>query len=358
MARVGVLGATGYVGRELLALIATHPYLDLGFATAREGAGRSLEDAMPGLHFAFPGTRLGSLAELLADPGGLSEVDAVFLALPHGESQRVVPRLLDVRTDLLLVDLAADFRLRERRVYEAWYHEKHVCPELLDQAIYGMPELNRQEMVAAADELVTSGRGILLAAPGCYPTAASLVLAPLVQSGMLEAQGIIVDAASGISGAGHKVTPATGFSHANEDFCAYGLLDHRHTPEIEQACKAEVIFTPHLAPMTRGILATVYARPSSAGSMPSTEDVLQALSDRYVDEPFVWVSEASPSTKETSGSNTAHLSARVDKRTGWVVLLAAIDNLVKGASGQAIQGANICMGFDETAGLRRIGSYP
>jgi N-acetyl-gamma-glutamyl-phosphate reductase len=216
---------------------------------------------------------------------------------------------------------------------------------LLAEFAFGLPELFRSELVGAE----------LVAAPGCYVTAASLALAPLVRLGVVEATGVIVDAASGVSGAGRGLKPSTAFCTVDEDFTAYGLLDHRHTPEIEQVTGAQVLFTPHLAPMNRGILATCYARPAAA---TSTAELLEVLAGAYAGEPFIVVSPASPSTKATLGSNTAHLTARYDDRTGWVVVIAALDNLVKGASGQAVQCANLVLGLPETDGLPLVGLHP
>ena len=194
-----------------------------------------------------------------------------------------------------------------------------------------------------------------MAAPGCYPTAAALALAPLVRAGVIEPTGIVVDAASGVSGAGRPAKPQTSFCAVDEDFVAYGLLHHRHTPEIEQASGAGVLFTPHVAPMSRGILATCYARPAGGCD---TDDLLAVYESAYAAEPFVTVSERSPSTKATLGSNSAHLTARADARTGWVVALCALDNLGKGASGQAVQCANLLGGLEETTGLTTVGVYP
>jgi N-acetyl-gamma-glutamyl-phosphate reductase len=245
----------------------------------------------------------------------------------------------------VIVDLSADFRLRDASLYPRWYGAAHRHPELLPRFAYGLPELFRDEIVGAE----------AVAAPGCYVTASALAIAPLVRAGVIDPSGVIVDAASGVSGAGRSLKATTAFCTVDEDFTAYGLLDHRHTPEIEQATGAQVLFTPHLAPMNRGILATCYARPAEA---TSTESLLATLARSYKDEPFVVVGEASPSTKATLGSNTAHLTARYDERTGWAVVLAAIDNLVKGASGQAIQCANIALGLPETEGLPLAGMYP
>jgi N-acetyl-gamma-glutamyl-phosphate reductase len=277
------------------------------------------------------------------EPALVRDVDLVFLALPHGHSQRLAAAVLDAGAKV--VDLAADFRLKDPAAYERWYHETHTAPDLLPRFVYGLPELFRPD-IHKADAV---------AAPGCYPTAAALALAPLVERELIETTGVIVDAASGVSGAGRALKHATHFGTANEDFVAYGLLDHRHTPEIEQAAGVQALFTPHLAPMTRGILATCYARPRVE---TSTAQLLDALRDAYRGEPFVVVSDEPPSTKATWGSNSAHLTARYDDRTGWVVVLCALDNLVKGASGQAVQCANLALGLDETAGLSAIGVYP
>ena len=338
MYRVGVVGASGYAGAELLRLCHSHPDLDVAWATGDTQAGTLVAGLYPSLAAAYPG-----LAFETFDPAMASGVDLVFLALPHGASQRLVPALLEA--GVKVVDLGADFRLRDPAVYERWYGEAHVAPELIERFAYGLPELQRDH-IAKADAVASAG---------CYPTAAALALAPLTAARAIEPAGVIVDAASGVSGAGRALKHGTHFGTANEDFTAYGLLDHRHTPEMEQSVGATILFTPHLAPMTRGILATCYARPA-AGAAP--EDVLGILAAAYEDEPFVVVSPASPSTKATWGSNAVHLTARYDERTGYVLVLAALDNLVKGASGQAVQCANILLGLEETSGLSSIGVYP
>ena len=278
-----------------------------------------------------------------ADPSIADGADVVFLALPHGASQDLVPHLMVASG--LVVDLAADFRLKDPALYPRWYGEEHRHPELIAQAALGIPELFREDLRGAR----------LIAAAGCYPTAAALALAPLVRGGLIEGSGIVVDAASGVSGAGRVPRANTHFNAVDEDFTAYGLLTHRHTPEIEQAVGAEVIFTPHLAPMNRGILATCYARSAVGGG---DADPLAVLAEFYADERFVMVSARSPSTKATLGSNAAHLTARRDERTGWIVSIAAIDNLTKGAAGQALQCANIALGLDEATGLAATGLYP
>lgn len=338
MAKVGIVGASGYTGAELLRLCAAHPELSVEVATGDSQAGTAVADLYPSLAAAYGDLVFEPYTESLTD--GL---DLVFLGLPHGASQAIVPELLDRVPHV--VDLAADFRLHDPALYPRWYGVEHAAPELLERFVYGLPELFRAQLAGAA----------AIAVPGCYPTAANLALAPLVRGGLVEPTGIIVDAASGVSGAGRPPKPTTTFCTVDEDFTAYGLLDHRHTPEMEVVLGTQVLFTPHLAPMNRGILATCYARPTGP---TSTEAVLAAMQEAYSGEPFVVVSERSPSTKATLGSNAAHLTARADERTGWVVAIAAIDNLVKGASGQAVQCANLALGLPEGTGLPTAGLYP
>ncbi len=336
---VGVFGASGYAGAELLRLLSAHPHFRAVLATADTQAGGRVADLYPSLAAAYPGLMLTA-----ADPALVDGLEVVFLALPHGASEELVPELRKrVGT---VVDLAADFRLRDPASYPRWYGREHSCPDLLAEAVTGIPELYRADLPGAT----------LIAAAGCYPTAAALALAPLARAGMIDNQGVVVDAASGVSGAGRVPRVHTHFNTVDEDFTAYGLLQHRHTPEIEQAVGAQVIFTPHLAPMNRGILATCYARP--APDAVAGPDPLAALGAFYAGAPFVTVHERSPSTKATLGSNCAHLTARYDDRTGWIVAIAAIDNLTKGAAGQAIQCANLALGLPETAGLPLVGVYP
>lgn len=338
MVSIGIVGGSGFTGAELLRLCAGHPDLTVELATGDTQVGAAVADAYPSLAAAYPELQFTAYA-----PQAMRGLDLVFCALPHGASQAVVPEL---RTEVKhVVDLAADFRLHDPATYAHWYGEPHDAPELLDEFVYGLPELHRDALRSAP----------LVAAPGCYPTAATLALAPLLRAGVIESTGIIVDAASGVSGAGRGLTATTHFGAANEDFRAYGLIDHRHTPEIEQVVGAQVLFTPHLAPMTRGILATCYARPTGR---TSTGELLDALTAAYAGEPFIIVSPNPPSTKATWGSNTAHLSARYDDRTGWVLVLAALDNLVKGASGQALQCANLMLDLDEISGLTNTGVAP
>jgi N-acetyl-gamma-glutamyl-phosphate reductase len=347
MLSVAVIGASGYAGGELLRLIAGHPELDVVVATGDSQAGTRVADLYPSLTPAYP-----DLVFAGYDPVLLADVDICFVALPHGASQ---PIMAEVAAEARwVVDLAADFRLHRPELYDEWYGEAHTAPALLTEFTYGLPELFRDEVKAAR----------LVAAPGCYPTTAALALAPLVRAGAVDPHGIVVDAASGVSGAGRPPKPTTSFCTVDEDFTAYSLLTHRHTPEIEQAVveasglgagDVQVLFTPHLAPMNRGILATCYARPTAS---TSTDELLALFRAAYAGEPFVVVTDGSPSTKATLGSNAAHLTARFDPRTGYVVAIASLDNLVKGASGQAVQCANLMAGLDETTGLSALGVYP
>jgi len=342
MRKIAIVGASGFTGAELLRLCAAHPDLDVVAATGDSQAGESIAGLYPSLAAAYGDRVFDAYRPELVDGA-----DLVFL--PHGASQAIVPALRGRVGHL--VDLAADFRLDDPALYPTWYGDDHQAPELLDDFVFGLPELFRSDLVDAE----------LIAAPGCYVTTASMALAPLVAAGTVEPTGIVVDAASGVSGAGRPPKPTTTFCAVDEDFTAYGLLTHRHTPEIEMAVgrhagtDVQLLFTPHLAPMNRGILATCYARPTAA---TSTDAVLAQLGEAYRDEPFVVVSERSPSTKATLGSNAVHLTARVDERTGWVVVIAALDNLVKGASGQAVQCANLALGLPEQTGLPVCGLYP
>jgi N-acetyl-gamma-glutamyl-phosphate reductase len=271
-------------------------------------------------------------------------LDVVFLGIPHEAALEIAPQL--VGKVGCVIDLSAAYRLKDSSLYPTWYGFDHTQPELLAQAVYGLPELYRSQLPGAK----------LIATPGCYVTAASLALTPLVRAGLVQSQGVIVDAASGVSGAGRALKHGSLFSTVDEDFTAYGLLDHRHTPEIEQVTGAQVLFTPHLAPMNRGILATCYARPQ--GDAPTTASLLASLATFYKDEPFIVVRPQVPSTKATLGTNTVHITARYDERTGYVMVLAALDNIAKGASGGAVQSMNVTLGLPEVSGLSTVGVYP
>ena len=335
MIRTAILGASGYVGGELLRLIAAHPELVAEKLFGESKAGQKVSAIHPHLAAAYP----HAVVEKFED-GALDGIDLVFAALPHGHSQRLAARILE--RGIPFVDLGADFRLDEAATYERWYGHPHEAPALLGKFVYGIPELNRAAIKDAR----------AVAAAGCYATAAILALKPLVDAGTLKPESLIVDAASGVSGAGREAKEATGFSTVEGSFSAYGLLTHRHTAEMEMAIGGTVLFTPHLVPMTRGILATCY------GEATRPCDPLEVLRAAYANEPFVHVTDQPPATKWVTGSNGVQLTARYDDRTGRVVALAAIDNLGKGAAGQMIQCANLMLGHDETAGLTTIGVYP
>ena len=340
MYRVGILGASGFTGVELLRLCAGHPEFEVVYATGDTQAGTRAATVYPSLATRYPNL-VFSQFEL---PSAL-DCDVVFLCLPHEAALELAPQLVGkVR---LVIDLSAAFRLRDTSLYPRWYGFEHNQAELVQQAVYGLPELYRSQLVGAS----------FIATPGCYVTAASLALAPLVANSVIDPKGVIVDAASGVSGAGRSLKASSMFTSVDEDFTAYGLLDHRHTPEMEQVTGAQILFTPHLAPMNRGILATCYARPA-VGTSPTTPGVLATLAKAYAGEQFVAVSPTIPSTKATLGTNSAHLTARYDERSGYVVVLAALDNLTKGASGGAMQAANVALGLPEDSGLSHVGMYP
>ena len=334
MIRTAILGASGFVGGELLRLIAAHPELAPAKLFGESKAGQLLGAVHPHLAAACP------QAVIEKFDGALDGIDLVFAALPHGHSQRIAAAILD--SGIPFVDLGADFRLDDTATYERWYGHPHEAPELLGRFVYGIPELNR--------EAIKSAKAV--AAAGCYATAAILALKPLVDAGIVKPESLIVDAASGVSGAGREAKEATGFSTVDGSFSGYGLLNHRHTAEMEMAIGGTVLFTPHLVPMTRGILATCY------GEALGPCDPLAVLRKAYAGEPFVHVTDQPPATKWVTGSNGVQLTARYDERTGRILVLSALDNLGKGAAGQMIQCANLMLGLEETAGLTTIGVYP
>jgi N-acetyl-gamma-glutamyl-phosphate reductase len=313
--------------------------------TADANAGATVGELYPSLASTYEGLTYEAVA-----PAELAGLDLVFLCLPHGQSQAIAADLVD--TVGHVVDLGADFRLPIDQ-YEQWYGEAHTAPGLVEQFAFGMPELYREEITAARH----------VASPGCYPTSASLALAPLFAAGLVEPTGVVVDAVSGVSGAGRGLKATSLFAEVSDNVNAYGLLTHRHTAEMEQALghvageTVQVLFTPHLVPMTRGILATCYARPVAGVSL-STDALLAGYHDFYADEPFVHVTDGSPATKATLGSNAAHVTVRYDERTHTVLAIGALDNLVKGASGQALQNANLVLGLPETTALSTIGLMP
>ena len=340
MITVGIVGASGYTGAELLRLAAQHPDFDVVYATGDTQAGTAAAALYPSLAGAYPELVFESF-----DVGRARGLDLVFLGLPHEASMALAPEL--VGHVGCVVDLSAAYRLKDRAHYPAFYGFEHDQPDLLADAVYGLPEKYRNDLKGAG----------LVATPGCYVTAATLALEPLVAAGAIDPHGVIVDAASGVTGAGRKLSHENLFPTVDDNFTAYGLLKHRHTPEMEQEIGAQILFTPHLLPMSRGILATCYARPA-AGSSPTTDSLLDVYRTRFADEPFVVVTDDPPSTKATLGSNSVHVTARYDERTGFVIAIAALDNLAKGASGGAVQSANVALGLAETAGLSRVGLMP
>jgi len=336
--RAAILGASGYVGGELLRLLSMHPDVQVVRLFGDSKAGHDVAAVHPHVAPVYAGMRVERY-----EPARLDGVDLVFAALPHGESQKVAGEIL--HRGLKLVDLGADFRLADADNYRRWYGEPHGAPDLLGRFVYGIPELHRAAIRGAQ----------AVAAAGCYPTAAILVLKPLVDAGLIEPGSLIVDAASGVSGAGRALKEGTSFNTVMGSFSAYGLLGHRHTAELEQALAGTVLFTPHLAPMARGILATCYGTATRA---MGGDEPLHVLRSAYASEPFVHVTDDPPATKWVAGTNVAQVSARFDRRTGRVLAIGAIDNLGKGAAGQMIQCANLMFDRAETAGLNLCGVYP
>ncbi len=339
MIDVAVVGAAGYAGIEAVRLVLGHPEMRLVAATSAADEGRAIADVYPSLSGA---TDLVFTAPD-ADTVG-AQASVAFLSVPHTAAMALVPDLL--LRDVAVIDLSADFRLKDVEVYESWYEVDHVAPELLDEAVYGLPEFNRAALPGAR----------LVACPGCYPTASLLAAAPAFEAGVCSADHGVIDAKSGVSGAGRTASPGVHFCTVNENLAPYKVAGHRHTPEIEQGLTEAagrdifVTFTPHLVPMTRGLLATTYLPLHD----PMTTDEAVALyAERYADEPFVHVRPAGhmPGTHEVAGSNRAHIGVAVDERTGMLIVACAIDNLIKGSSGQALQCANLVLGFDESAGL-------
>ena len=349
--RVGIIGATGYVGSELVRLLVRHPNVDLVGLMGRDRH----DEPIGATHAHLAGTGLTVEDEL-------PETDAVFLALPHGAAAALVPDLID--RGIAVIDLGPDFRLRDAADYPRWYGFDHPRPDLLDVAVYGLPELHRPELQALVERPVA-----IVGSPGCYPTATLLGLAPLARAGLIG--DLVVDAKSGVSGAGREARADYMFGEVNESVRAYGVGGHRHVAEIEQelavAAAREgldpsanpgaiaVDFLPHLIPMTRGILASSHVRPTR----PVTQAEVDALfAEAYEDEPFVTVVPAPPTTKHVTGSNEVRIHVRVDERIGRIVVIAVEDNLVKGAAGQAIQAFDIIHGLPETTGLEQLPLSP
>lgn len=339
MVRAAVVGAAGYTGIETVRLLLGHPGFEVTTVTSAADAGNLVEDLYPGLTGCGLRFEAPDIAKIAAD------ADVAFLAVPHTAALDIAPALLDA--GLKVFDLSADFRLNDAAVYETWYAVHHTAPELLESAVYGLPELSREGLVDAT----------LVACPGCYPTASAIAVAPAYRAGLTIHGGrVVIDAKSGVSGAGRKANAATHYVTANESMRPYGVGSHRHTPEIAQTLAAlagsqvSLCFTPHLVPLSRGLLATAYLQ---AVDGLTTEDAVGAYMQAYADEPFVTVHPAGrmPATHDVVGTNRAHVGVAVDEASSTLVVACAIDNLVKGSGGQALQCANIALGFEETTGL-------
>jgi N-acetyl-gamma-glutamyl-phosphate reductase len=341
--KVGIINVTGYAGIELARILLQHGEVEISGVTGRSAVGKKLAEVYPQM-WALDLTITDELTD---------SADIVFSALPHVSSAEKLAPL--VRQGVKAVDISGDFRLKEKGEYEVWYKSDHAAPDLLQEAVYGLPELNRDEVRLAN----------LVANPGCYPTAALLALAPAVAAGIIEPD-IIVDAKSGVSGAGRKSQVEYSYSEVNESINAYSLDGHRHQPEIgqelgrlDEAFRSQITFLPHLVPMTRGLLASCYAPiKRSALGIDLQSAVMDVYSDFYKDEPFVHIGNNPPATKHTVGSNFCLLYPTVELRTNRLIVISCIDNLVKGAAGQAVQNMNIMSGLSETQGLDNLTIYP
>lgn len=342
--RVAVAGATGYVGGELLRYLALHKAFDVSMVTSEKEAGRLVNTFYPSLPM-YRDLRFQSLKE----NDDLKAMDVVFLSLPAGEAHQLVPELISA--GVTVVDLSADFRLRNVRDYETWYHREHLAPEYVEQAVYGLSEWQRPTLPGAK----------LIANPGCYPTATLLGAMPLVSKHLVETE-VIIDAKSGISGAGKGLKEESLFVERSDNLQAYGLAGvHRHVPEIEQGLSAfaseeiRVAFTPHLIPMNRGMLVTAYYKLRQSMTETSLAELYREV---YQDEPFVAVVDHVPGTKEVMGTNRCHLHVSLDRRTSRVIVVSVIDNLGKGAAGQAVQNANLALGISEIEGVNLPAMVP
>lgn len=342
MIKVGIVGGTGYTGVELMRLLAVHPQVRLQAITSRSNAGKAVANEYPNLR------GIVDLDFTVPDMDSYRDCDLVFFATPNATAMKEAETLL--AAGIKMIDLAADFRIKDIPLWEKWYGEKHTCPDLVEEAVYGLPEMNR--------EAIKSAR--LVANPGCYPTAVILAMLPLLKHGLIEPASIIADCKSGTSGAGRKANVGTAFCEITDSFKAYGVAGHRHLPEIQQVLKsvspsADLVFTPHLLPIIRGIHATVYADGKG-----SDGNVQQIFEDFYRDEAFVDVMPAGshPETRSVKGANFCRIAVHYLEQSNKYVVLSVIDNLVKGAAGQAVQNMNLMFGINETTGLESPGMMP
>jgi len=343
MIKAGIVGGTGYTGIELLRILVMHPQVEISVITSRSEAGKPVSDLYPNLREKI------DLVFSMPDPVILSACDVVFFATPNGTAMISTPALLDA--GVRVIDLAADFRIKDVSEWEQWYGMTHACPDLLDEAVYGLPEVNR--------ELIRNAR--LIANPGCYPTAVLLGFLPLIEAGLVDSEHLIADCKSGVSGAGRAANVGSLLCEASESFKAYGVSGHRHLPEIRQGLETAVgmpvglTFVPHLTPMIRGIHATLYST-----CINDKVDLQSLYADRYADEPFVDVMPAGshPETRSVKGSNYCRLSVHQPQSRDTVVVLSVIDNLVKGAAGQAVHNMNLMFGLDEDMGIDAVALMP
>jgi N-acetyl-gamma-glutamyl-phosphate reductase len=344
--RIGILGASGYTGADAVRLLARHPNVEIAALTANTHAGKAMEEVFP--HFFM--LDLPRLVEW--EKVDWSKLDAVFCGLPHGTTQEIIAAVLAANPAVKILDMSADFRLRDMGVYAQWYGHEHRAPNLQSEAVYGLTEFYREQITAAR----------LVACPGCYPTAVLLAMVPLARAKLIDVDDIVIDAKSGITGAGRGLKQNTLFSEAGEGLSAYSVGTHRHSPEIEQeigvAAGADVTvnFTPHLIPMSRGEYCTCYVKLRGA----SADDLRAALTDAYKDEPFVHVAKKGviPQTQNVRGSNYVQIAVIADRIKNRAIVISTIDNLVKGSAGQAIQNMNLMFGFAETTGLEQIALFP
>lgn len=348
MAKVGILGASGYTGAELMRLLLRHPQAELTLLTADSKAGRPVAEVYP----QFASCRLPDLVALPADWGAV-EADVIFCALPHATTQTVIAALLAARPTMKVVDLSADFRLSDPAAYRRWYGHEHAALHLQAEAVYGLTEVYRTAVAGAR----------LVANPGCYTTAAQLAVLPLLRAGAIDPDRIVIDAKSGVSGAGRAARESSLFTEVSEGFHAYGVGHHRHMAELDEqfslAAGREVVpsFTPHLVPMNRGILSTHYVEGVGGSDAAGLHAI---LSEAYAAEPFVTVLPfgQTPQTRHVRGSNHTQIGVAADRRPGRAIVISALDNLVKGASGQAIQNMNLMLGLPETTGLEQVALFP
>lgn len=347
--KVGIIGAAGFAGAELVRLVLQHPEFELAVITSNADAGTSLADVYP----AFAGA--SDLVFTTHDDPAVKSCDLAFLAVPHTAAMAQVPALLDA--GVTVVDLSADYRLADKDVYEQWYGAKHTSPELLATRSFGLPELFGED-IDRAHELHVAGKPALVACAGCYPTATSIASAPAIRAGWTQGL-VIVDAKSGVTGAGKGCSAKTHFCNADEDVQAYNVGKHRHTPEIEQILgkPGEVVFTPHLVPQRRGILSTVYLQLTPEAASMSVEEIIDYYAGFYEGRPFAQVLPAGklPRTSSVTGTNVCQVGLAKNERTNTLVAIGAIDNLCKGAAGQAVQCANLVFGLAEDTGLARVG---